>query len=1012
SRVASVHKDPLIKVSVVTSARDIEAVVWRRRDLVMSDQDVDDVAFLTGDSQTGINKRSLYEHNGVAVCSQKRAMFIATVAFATLFVISLIIAYAGPQNECPCAGEKPENLDDESSLNSSAPPVPLATNGEIFPWDNVRLPAFVKPTRYNITIHPNLTTLEVKGQVTIEFHVDKETNFIVFHSKNLTITEKNVQNGKGHQLNITRMLEYPGAQQVYIQVREKFKRRAHYILNLRFQYWLSRELEGFYISTNNTAFDGETLRYLATTHFEPTYARSAFPCFDEPQFKAKFKMSIFRDRFHIALFNMPVISTEDAGFYMGTGLLRDDFQESVEMSTYLVAFVVCDYTRITRQTQKKVSVSVYAPVDMISQAGFALSTASDAMDYFEEFFGVHYPLPKQENRIPIPDFAAGAMENWGLITYRETSIMYDVDETSAADHQGVAVVVAHELAHQWFGNLVTMRWWNDLWLNEGFASYLEYLGVDHIMPSWKMMDQFILEKTHPALSLDALASSHPISVAVHDPNEIESIFDIISYSKGASILYMLEKFLHQNTLRNGLSDYLNIHKYGNAETKDLWNVLSKHANQSLDVKAVMDTWTRQMGFPLITISRDGNVISASQKRFLLTVSVSNETEHSNESVSPFSYKWYVPLSYYTNQDIYKVRHIWMNMTDVKFEIPVDTTWIKVNVNQSGFYRVMYSEDMWESIIVALQHNHTIFSPADRASLIDDAFTLCRAGILNATIPLNISLYLLHEQDFVPWATALEHFQSWSKLLSESAAYKQFLEYMRKLLEPAAKYVEWEDSGTHLQKLMRSDILASAVLCDVQSTVKLARKKFRDWMDNGARIPPNLREVVYMAGIKYGDVRDWQYCWSKYNSTGVPSERKLLLKALGVASDPWILQRYLLTTLDRNLVKPQDVKVVLAGVAVNPEGQLLAWRHLKAHWHYLQSMFGNSTYTMGTFISAVASHFTTEYDYQETVKFFKPMNVGSGNRSLKQTLETIRLNIHWVEQNQQVINTWLNDYLGR
>ncbi|XP_069679088.1 endoplasmic reticulum aminopeptidase 1-like isoform X3 [Periplaneta americana] len=937
-------------------------------------------------------------------------MCIATIVFATLFVISLIIAYAGPQNECPCAGEKPDDLGEEGLSNSTSPPVPLATNGEVFPWNNVRLPSFVHPTRYTLRIHPNLTTLEVKGQVTIEFHVDKETNFIVFHSKNLTITEKNVQNRKGQQFNITRMLEYPAAQQIYLQVKEKFKVKGYYILNLRFQFWLSRELEGFYISSYHTE-DGET-KYLATTHFEPTYARSAFPCFDEPQFKAKFKMSIFRDRFHIALFNMPVVSTEDTGFYMGTGLLRDDFQESVEMSTYLVAFVVCDYKRITRQTQKKVSVSVYAPNEMISQASFALSTAADAMDYYEEFFGVPYPLPKQD-LIAIPDFAAGAMENWGLITYRETSIMYDADETSAAGHQWVAIVVAHELAHQWFGNLVTMKWWNDLWLNEGFASYLEYLGVDHIMPSWKMMDQFILDKTHPALNLDALASSHPISVAVHDPNEIESIFDIISYSKGASILYMLEKFLHQATLRNGLNDYLNTHKYGNAETKDLWNVLSKHANQSLDVKAVMDTWTRQMGFPLITISRDKNTITAKQKRFLLTVSVNNETEQmNNESISPFGYKWYVPLSYYTSQHPGNVHHIWMNMSDVKFDIPPDTSWIKLNVNQSGFYRVTYSEEMWESLISALQQNHSVFSPADRASLIDDAFTLCRAGVLNASVPLNLSLYLLQEQDYVPWATALEHFQSWSKLLSESAAYKQFLEYMRRLLEPAAKHVGWEDTGTHLQKLMRSDILASAVLCDVQATVKPAQKKFRDWMDNGARIPPNLREVVYIAGIKYGDVKDWQYCWSKYNSTGIPSERKLFLKALGVASDPWILQRYLLTTLDRNMVKPQDVKVVLGGVAVNPEGQLLAWRHLKAHWHYLQSMFGNSTYTMGTFISAVTSHFTTEYDYQEVSQFFRPMNVGSGNRSLKQSLETIRLNIHWVQENQDVINSWLNDYLGR
>ncbi|XP_046624056.1 endoplasmic reticulum aminopeptidase 2-like isoform X1 [Neodiprion virginianus] len=963
----------------------------------------------SGDSNTGLHKRSIYEQNGVAVCSQKRALCIATVVFAILFAVSLIIAFAGPQNDCPCAGEKPANLEAEDEGDDGGP---FATNGEVFPWNNVRLPTFAHPTRYNITIHPNLTTLEVKGQVTIEFYVDKETNFIVFHSKNLTINEKMIQDRKGHRLKISQLLEYPKHQQLYLELEEsKFRKRGNYTVHLRFTSKLGNELEGFYLSSYVTA-DGDK-RHLATTHFEPTYARSAFPCFDEPQFKAKFKMSIFRDRFHIALCNMPVVNTEDAGFYMGTGLnnsfsqLRDDFQESVEMSTYLVAFVVCDYKRVTEMTSRNVSVSVYAPEAMLPQAQFAVKTAAKIMDYFEGYFGIHYPLPKQD-LIAIPDFAAGAMENWGLITYRETSILYDPEETSTAAHQWVAIVVAHELAHQWFGNLVTMKWWNDLWLNEGVASFLEHKGVDHVAPEWGMMNQFILDKTQSALHLDALASSHPISVPVKDPSEIEAIFDTISYNKGAAILYMLEEFLLEEVMKKGLNDYLNTHKYGNADTNDLWAVFTKHANHSFDVKSIMDTWTQQMGFPLITISREGNTILATQKRLLLSPR-ENDTDLLTPK-SPFDYKWYVPLSYYTNLQPRVTTNVWMNLTDVSFEVPPAVEWIKVNVNQTGFYRVNYSEDMWTSIITTLHNNHTVFTPADRASLIDDAFTLCRAGILNATIPLKLSLYLLNERDFVPWSTAIEHLESWSKMMSETAGFKKYIAFMKTLLGPVTAYVGLNDTGSYSTRLLRSNVLEAALIANIEGVVKPAKLLFKNWMEKGTRIPPNLRDLVYAAGIKYGGEKDWNYCWNMYKKTQIPSEKVILLKALGQSMDPWILQRFLLASLDREEIRPQDVEPVIAVVAHNPEGQFLAWRHLKAYWPRFQTMFGNGTFTLSGFITVVTSTFCTEYDLQEVSEYFKKVEVGSGQRALEQSLETIRLNIHWVKENAETINQWLHNYL--
>ncbi|XP_018905353.1 endoplasmic reticulum aminopeptidase 1 isoform X2 [Bemisia tabaci] len=990
----------------------------------MSDHEVDDVTFLTEtryyrENRHGMHKREMYGEDRLAVCSQQRALIITSCTLIMLFVVALIIAYVGPQNDCPCIGQRPLFLDDDDNLNATRSVIPIATTGEIFPWNNLRLPTFARPQRYHINIHPNLTTLDVKGQVSIDFQVERDTNFIVFHSKNLTISEKFVMDKKNHhyKVPILRFLEYTSGQQIYIEFKEKLRRRTNYTLMIRYTTRLSRELDGFYLSSYNTS-TGEK-RYLATTHFEPTYARSAFPCFDEPQFKARFKMSIFRDRFHISLFNMPIVNTEDAGFYMGTGLLKDDFQESVEMSTYLVAFVVCDYDHITERTKKNVSVSVYAPPDLIPQAKFALNIAKSMMDHYEEFFGFAYPLPKQD-LIAIPDFGVGAMENWGLITSRTTSILYDPQETSAAAQQYVAVVIAHEIAHQWFGNLVTMRWWNDLWLNEGFASYLEYSGVDHVMPEWSMMEQLILDKTQQGLYLDALSTSHPISVSVYDPVEIEAIFDSISYSKGAAVLYMLEKFLTLDVLRSGLNDYLNIHKYGNADTKDFWSVLSKHANESIQVKQLMDSWTRQMGFPVVRIYRENttgegaNIYTAAQSRFLLTAWLHGENSTIRlEPRSPYNYKWYIPLNYYTDQTSYVTTEtVWMNMTDVKFEVDPGTQWVKVNVNQSCFYRVNYEDELWHAIIKQLKQNHHMFTPADRASLIDDIFTLSRGGMVDAALPLELSLYLMKERDYVPWATALEHLQTWSKVLAEATPYRLFLDLMKKLLSPVAQAVGWNDSGSHLKKLMRSDVLASAVLVGVEDVVKHAQLMFNNWMNNGEKIPPNLREVVYLAGIKYGGVKEWKFCWNRYNATRIVSEKKLLLKVLGAASDSWLLQRYLLATLSREMIKPQDIKLVVGVVASNPEGRFLAWRHLKSHWNSLQTLLGNATISMGSFIASVTSHFATSFDYDEVYRFFKNVDVGSGARDLDQSLETIRLNTFWVKHNEENIHQWLNNYLSK
>ncbi|KAL1493346.1 hypothetical protein ABEB36_011418 [Hypothenemus hampei] len=902
--------------------------------------------------------------------------------------------------DCTCAGERPPNYVDEDS-NMTKSYIPKATNGQIFPWNNVRLPTTLKPTRYNLTIHPNLTTLEVRGQVSIEFHCEKETNFIVLHSHNMTLIDKIIQDRRGHNLSIVRMLEYVRGQQLYIELKDKFKKKHNYTIKIRFNTRLNREQQGFYLASYPGA-EGEK-RYIATTHFKPTFARAAFPCFDEPHFKAKFKLTIFRDRFHIALFNTPVVNTDDLGFYMGTGLLRDDFQETPDISTYLLAFIVCDYATLSNQTDRGVSVSIYTPPLVKDRAKLTLDTATHALEYFEGFFGVPYPLPKLD-LISIPKLAEDAMENWGLITYSETTSIYHPKEHFTSVNQWITKTIIHEIAHQWIGNLVTMKWWSDLWLYEGFTVYLEYLGVDNYYPEWKMMDQFVIDKTQPALALDALVSSHPINVVVQDPNEIENIFDTISYSKAAALIHMLKNFLHEDILQNGLSEYLITYKYSTAETKDLWNTFSKSINQSLDIKAIMDPWTQQMGFPLVTLTREGNEIVATQSRFLLSVKTGNDSVLPK---SKFDYKWYVPLTFITSNDSEAVNYIWMNLTDVRFEVDPDLKWIKANVNQTGFYRVMYEEQMWHSLINILKTNHTVFSATDRANLIDDAFTLCRAGLLNATIPLELSTYLVKEKEYAPWAAAIEHFQNWARRMSESLPYKLFLNYLRNLLRPIAKHVGWKNSNDYVQQLLRAKVLSAAVLCELNETVNEAKILFQKWMLLNQTIDTNLKEVVYSAGVKFGGMSEWQFCWNTYNSTTISTERRLLLKALGQPrGDPWLLQRYLLETLDKNTIKSEDVKIVLAVVAANPEGKLLAWRHLKAYWPTMHSLFGNSTSMMGSLISAVTAHLSTPYDYYEVTTYFNGMNVDAAARALEQSLEIIQLNINWLNKNKEDIYTWL------
>ncbi|RXG59551.1 Endoplasmic reticulum aminopeptidase 1 [Armadillidium vulgare] len=665
----------------------------------------------------------------------------------------------------------------------------------------------------------------------------EETQFIVLHSRGLNISHYSLEDKYKQRINIVKFLLCLEHQQIYLGLSRILHRGSNYTINLIYETIFKEHLDGFYISSYKDEYGN--LRYIGSTHFEPTSARSAFPCFDEPHMKARFQLEIVRDESQLSLFNMPIRSSRPIP---NSYLVVDEFEESVEMSTYLVAFVICDFVNVTDYMENGVRVSIWAPYTMISQADYALQVSMKIIEYYEDFFGVTYPLPKQD-LIAIPNFAAGAMENWGLITYRDTSLMVDSEHTSSRAQQQVTMVIAHELAHQWFGNLVTMSWWQDLWLNEGFASYMENMGTSIAETSWAMSEQFIIEKVQPALALDGLMTSHPVSLPVHDPADIESIFDAISYKKGASIISMLEVCVGKPVLQSGLRYYLNQHRYSNAGTDDLWEALTQAAYEAqtpLNVKEVMDSWTLQAGFPLISIKIRDVTVEANQSRFVEVQA--NQSDPNSPLNSTIGYRWHVPLTFISSENPVNVSTVWMNVTNIEFNIPKDLTWIKFNVGHRGIYRVNYDGAGWEMLTNLLLNDPLRISAADRASILDDVFTLVRAGRIKAKVALDLSQYLKNETAYAPWRTASTHLMDWVELLFSHPSHSLMISYVHSLVRPHYRRLGWEDTGTHLEKLLRSELLMLAVDALDTEAIKISRDMFLGWRYRNETIPTEIFDM--------------------------------------------------------------------------------------------------------------------------------------------------------------------------
>ena len=851
------------------------------------------------------------------------------------------------------------------------------------------LPTNVRPERYELTLTPDLATFTFSGEEKLSVEVLEPTTSVVLNSAEIAVQSASLTPRGGTALT-PRSTDFDEQNETVSFEFDAPVPAGPAELSVEFTGELNNRLRGFYRSQYVT-LDGET-RFLATTQFEATDARRAFPCWDEPALKARFAVTLVVPSALATVSNMPISSEADEG----GGLKRVTFGETPPMSTYLLAFIVGDLKYVEDTASGGTSIRIWTTAGNEEKGRFALDVSVRLLDYFNDYFGIPYPLDKLDH-LAIPDFAAGAMENWGAITYRETALLVDPDQSSAATRQRVAEVVAHEMAHMWFGDLVTMAWWNDLWLNESFASWMGDKSVDHLFPEWEMWTQFVAADTSGALRLDGLQNSHPIEQPVNNAAEIGELFDAISYSKGGSILRMLEQYVGPDDFRRGLGLYMERHKYGNARTTDLWDALGEAS--SLPVRAMMDTWVNQTGYPVLSVQvgrgTDGPVVAAQQRRFLY--------EHVIDPEATDQTLWHVPLSIASAAGS-SPPTVLMDGAEAAVHLVGDDDpaggWIKLNPGQTGFYRVDYGHEGWDRLIGPIQD---LALPAvDRLGVQNDAYALSRAGMLPITTFLTIAQAYVNETDASVWEDLASNLSGLDSLIADEPHHASFQGFARDVVRPAGERIGWDprDGEGHLDSLLRSTLLSALGHYGDDATLDEAVARFAKYAAEPDSVHPDVRTVVLRLAAKRGDRTTYDTMWERYAGATLEEEKVRVLTALSRFEDPQLLEETLTRSLTEE-VRVHDAVSVAGAVGSSPKGRDLAWGFLKDNWDEYNRRYGDGGFALMRLVS-ITARFSSRERLEDVEAFFKDHPTPAAERTLRQSLEAIRLNIAWLDQNRETL----------
>ena len=662
--------------------------------------------------------------------------------------------------------------------------------------------------------------------------------------------------------------------------------------------------------------DGQKKELLAT-QFESHHAREVFPCVDEPEAKATFDLTLATETGITTLANMPLASQEEKD-----GVLVSKFDTSPRMSPYLLAFVTGELHSKSAKTKSGVDVNSWATHAQAPESlDFALGVAVKSIEFFDDYFGVPYPLPKADH-VALPDFSSGAMENWGLITYREICLLAD-DNTAISLRQQVAEVIAHETSHQWFGNLVTMKWWDDLWLNESFATLMSYVCVDALYPSWNMWMTFATSETLSAVRRDYLPSVQPVKVEVNHPDEISTLFDpSIVYAKGARLLAMLLRYVGEDAFRDGLKHYFKTHAYENTIGQDLWDALSTASQH--DIVSFMTPWLTQPGLPIVSVTRK----QISQKRFVL----------GGENPTPDA-TWPIPLA--SNQS--EVPELLTETSISTSELPEDT---RINTGGRSHFITHYADEDLLAFRIAAIAGGVEINPADRLTLLNDATLLARGGYITAANLFELVQAYQNETDEPVWDIISLVIADLKRFVEEhEVVEKKFKLHVARLAQLSYEQFGWDakPGESESETKLRAIIISLLAYGEDDAIIKKSLDVFhasKDLLD----IPGEIRGIVFSVATKHGTADDVERLITAHRETHIAELQSDIAGGLTTAKDPVLIARLIGFLKDESVVRSQDLTRWFIYLMRNRYSREQTWQWMTDNWDWIQDKFaGDKSY---------------------------------------------------------------------
>ncbi len=835
-----------------------------------------------------------------------------------------------------------------------------------------RLPATVVPTHYTLTLTPDLKAATFSGIETIDVTVKEPVKAITLNAVEITFDAVSVS-ADGKQQSATVSLDKEKEQATFAFANTLPAGKA--TLSISYKGILNGELRGFYLSKT-------AQRNYAVTQFEPTDARRAFPSFDEPALKATYDISLVVDAGDTGISNGPIVS-DTAGPGSGKHTLK--FLTTPKMSSYLVAFLVGDF-QCSSGEQDGVAIRVCATPDKLALTPYALDVAKYVLHYYNSYFGIPYPLKKLD-LIGLPDFEAGAMENFGAITYRETYLLIDPKIATENAKENVALVIAHEMAHQWFGDLVTMHWWDNLWLNEGFASWMENKPVAAMHPEWNV-DQMVANSQSSTLDLDALPTTRAIRAKADTPDEINQMFDGIAYGKASDVLLTVENYLGPEVFRKGVHNYLEAHLYGNATAEDFWNAQTEASHKPVD--KIMDSLVAQPGVPILIFGepKDGQVPVA-QRRFFLSPSIQPNP----------SQKWTLPVCFQSSTGASDCQLLTPETSTLK--VPAGK-FLFANAGGKGYYRSAYTQADYSAIVANIE---SALSPAERISVTGDEWAQVRSNKAAVGNYLDLSAALKSDHNAEVVSAALGGVDAiMERVAATPQEKKELAAWIRKTFSP-----ELEKLGPPLPEDSPNKDQLRALLFGVlgkygddPSVLSQAETIAESYINDPASVDPTLGQTALSIAARHGDVKLFNTLQNLYETSSDPVRQSLALRLLAIFEDPALAERSL-EYATSGKVRNQDAAIQLAISLGMPATRDLAWKYIKSNWDSVKAQL---TTEMGGSLVGATGSFCSADMRDDIQNFFASHKVAASDRALKHAVERINGCIEFRQLQEPNLKKWL------